>query len=408
MKILPILLFFLSHTLFLFSSIDLGVDLFFQDGHLEALKGKRVGLITNHTGVDKRLRRTASLLKEHEKDYSFVALFAPEHGINGVAYASEKVEGEKSVLGLPVHSLHGKTRRPTEEMLKGIDVLIYDIQDIGVRSFTYISTLFYVMEEAVKKNIEVIVLDRPNPIDGLLVDGPMMEEKWRSFIGYANVPYCHGMTAGELALFFNTEYKIKCKLKVVKMRGWKRAMSFKDTGLYWVPPSPHMPEADTPLFYATTGIIGQLSVVNIGVGYTLPFKLIGAPWINGKELALKLNEQKLPGVHFVPFYYRPFYGMFKAEDCEGVMIVATNSETFRPLSVQYMIIGILKTLYPKKMEPKIKSISSNAKNLFAKANGSEIIYSLLETEKYPAWKMIAHQKEEREAFLIKRQKYLLY
>ena len=199
-------------------------------------------------------------------------------------------------------------------MLKGIDLLIYDIQDIGSRSYTFLSTLLYVMEEAAKQQIKVMVLDRPNPINGIVMDGPMLEEKWRSFLGYINVPYCHGMTIGELAQYFNGEYKIGCDLEVIPMKGWKRTMSFKDTHLPWVPTSPHVPEAETALVYPVTGILGELGIVNIGIGYTLPFKLIGAPWIQAEAFAEQLNQQQFPGVRFLPFYYRPFYGKFEGEN----------------------------------------------------------------------------------------------
>ncbi|MBI3236525.1 MAG: DUF1343 domain-containing protein [Chlamydiales bacterium] len=227
------------------ATVQLGTDLFFQEEHIKKWKGKRVGLITNHTGVDSRLRPTVDLFLDHEKQIKLVALFAPEHGIHGQAHAAESVEDLKKYRGIPVYSLHGIHRRPTAEMLKGIDLIVYDIQDIGCRSYTYTTTLFYVMEEAAKKGIPVVVLDRPNPINGLIVDGPMLEEKWRSFIGYINVPYCHGMTVGELARFFNEKYRIGCDLHVVWMKGWKRSMSYQDTGLHWVPTSPHIPEADS-------------------------------------------------------------------------------------------------------------------------------------------------------------------
>src|SRR5579872_1645162 len=195
--------------------VSLGVDVFFKEGYDEILKNKRVGIITNHTGVNGALRPTIDIFKERSGEFTVAALFTPEHGLNGVAYAGESVESGKKKQNIPIHSLHGKTRRPTERMLKGIDVLIFDIQEIGARSYTYATTLFYVMEEAAKKGIDVIVLDRPNPLNGVMVDGPMLKAEWRSFVGYINVPYCHGMTIGELARFFNEEYKVGCKLKVV-------------------------------------------------------------------------------------------------------------------------------------------------------------------------------------------------
>jgi uncharacterized protein YbbC (DUF1343 family) len=383
--------------------VDLGVDCFFKEGRVKELEGKRIGLITNHTGVNKEGITTQKLLERF-----LSALFCPEHGLDGSAYAWEKVEDKKEKNKIPIYSLHGKTKRPTAEMLEGLDVLIYDIQDVGIRAYTYATTLFYTMEEASKRGIQVIVLDRPNPINGLIVDGGMLEEKWRSYIGYINVPYCHGMTIGELAWFFNIEYQIGCKLEVIPMKGWKRSMSFRETGLMWIPTSPHIPEPDTPLFCASTGILGELGIVNIGVGYTLPFKVVGAPWIDADTFASKLNEQKLSGVRFSSFHYRPFYGIFKGKDCHGVLIQVTDFVSYHPLQVQYLLIGMLKSLYPRKVEEALRRLDTGKRDLFCKANGNGEIYRLLQNEKYVAWKMISYQKQEREQFKKRRNKYLLY
>lgn len=389
----------------LFGKVDLGVDIFFQDGYDTGYHKKRVALVSNHTGVDKHLVPTIDVLLN--KGVNLVALFSPEHGWSGSGYAWEKIENQK-VKKLTVYSLHGKTRRPTAEMLKGIDVIIYDIQDIGVRSYTYATTLFYVMEEAAKQDIAVVVFDRPNPINGLIIDGGMLEEKWRSFIGYVNVPYCHGMTIGELAKFFNGEYKIGCKLKVIPMKGWKRGMTFAETGLAWIPTSPHIPESDTPLFYASTGILGELDLVNIGVGYTLPFKVIGAPWIDAEAFAAKLNSQLLPGVRFFPFHYRPFYGSMNGKECHGVLIRVTDMGRYQPLSVQYLLMGMLKSLYPEQIKVYLEKVNGTKKRLFNLANGNDEIYRLMRYEQYAAWKMIAYQKAEREKFKKRRTKYLIY
>lgn len=400
------ILFLLLLSLSLYAHpVKVGIDRLFEPQYSGLVKNKRVGLITNHTGVDSQLSSNIKILKSHAH---LVAIFCPEHGIDGAARADEKIEHSKDRDGIHIYSLHGETRRPTVEMLKDVDILLYDIQEIGCRSYTYISTLFYAMEEATKKGIPVVVLDRPNPMGGLVIDGPMLQEKWRSFMGYINVPYCHGMTVAELARYFNTEYKIGCKLHIVPMEGWQRRMTFKETGLAWIPTSPYIPESDTPFFYASTGILGALGVVNIGIGYTLPFKVIGAPWIDGYHLAEKLNEQKLPGVKFVPFYYQPFYGKFAKEQCEGVKIIITSPHIYRPLAVQYMLIGMLKSLYPAQFQAKLNQFTDADKSSFCKVNGNSEILSIITNENFIAWKLIGYDKEERSAFLEKRKKYLMY
>lgn len=389
------------------AKVTVGVDVLFSEDHATLLKGKKIGLITNHTAVNKQLNLTADVLKSqaHHYGYTLVALFAPEHGIDGAIHA-EKVCHSTDVDGMPIYSLHGETRRPTTEMLKGIDTLVYDIQDIGSRSYTYSSTLFYAMEEAAKRHIEVIVLDRPNPLNGIIVDGPMLEDKWRSFVGYINVPYCHGMTIGELAQFFNQEYKVECKLTVIPMKGWRRSMTFQDTGLTWIPTSPYIPESSTVFYYPTTGILGEMPIVNIGIGYTLPFKIIGAPWIDAKQFAKHLNAQKFPGVHFIPFHYRPFYGRFAQEDCHGVQIVITNAMIYKPVCTQYLIIGMLKSLYPEKFKQGMESLKSR-KEMFCKVNGTEAVYQVMREMEHIVWKLRSFHQKERETFLLLRKKYLI-
>ncbi|NGX46623.1 MAG: hypothetical protein K940chlam2_01819 [Chlamydiae bacterium] len=388
------------------AQVTLGVERFFEEGLVEKYSGKRVGLITNHTGVNKELKLTAQQMKECSS-LKLVALFTPEHGLSGIERASAQVAHGKW-QGIPVYSLHGDARRPSEQMLEGIDLLIFDIQDIGCRSYSYASTLYYAMEEAAKYKIPLIVLDRPNPMGGVVSDGPMLETSLRSFLGYINVPYCHGMTIGELARYFNGEYKVGCALEVVKMAGWKREMPHAATGLPWVPTSPYIPEADTPYYYATTGLIGALGVVSIGIGYTLPFKVIGAPWIDANDLAEKLQSQKLPGVSFLPFHYRPFYGKFKEKECHGVKIVITDPLIYRPVATQYMMMGLLKTLYPKHFQAAIARIGPAERNLFNKANGNSAILDIVFKEKYIAWKLADWDAPSRKTFMEKRVPYLLY
>lgn len=384
------------------ASVKTGLDLFFEKKIYENYCGKKIGIITNHTGRNSEGKSLLDLFDE-KKELRVIALFSPEHGMGGNVQAGVEVPSLCST-GRPVYSLYGKTRRPTEEMLQGIDVLIYDIQDLGTRSYTYATTLFFVMEEAAKRKIEVIVLDRPNPLGGKIVDGPMLQEEMRSFIGYINVPYCHGMTIGELALLFNERYEVHCALKVIPMEGWHRGMLYKETGLQWIPPSPQIPDAETAFFYPATGILGELKLVSIGVGYTLPFRVIGAPWIDAEVFAKKLNEQKIKGVRFIPFHFSPFHGFFAEELCHGVLVQVTDPNVFHPVTVQYLILGILKSLYPEKI---LSHLSQNSCDMFSKANGTKEVIDLLGKEKYPSWKLMALHEKERKEFLKIRKKYLL-
>lgn len=402
-----ILLIILRSLLCADPSIQLGVDLFFKEGHINQLRGKNVALVTNQTGVSSELRSTLELLKEAATDFKLAAIFSPEHGLAGVSYAEEKI-GVRKQGQIPCYSLHGDHLRPTQEMLKNIDVILYDIQEIGCRSYTFATTLYYVMEEAAKKGIEVIVLDRPNPLGGLMVDGPMLQESNRSFVGYINTPYCHGMTIGELARYFNGEYRVKCRLKVILMKGWRRSMTFQETGLIWIPTSPQIPEADTPFFYPATGLLGGLSLVSIGVGYTLPFKVVGAPWIDAHQLAAALNRQKLKGVKFFPFHFKPFFGLYKQQECQGVRIVIADPKNYHPVTVDYLIMGVLKSLYPQEVTQRLKALPEKKRKMFANVNGTTAIFDLLLYEKYPGWKMASIDQNERAAFLEKREQYLLY
>lgn len=389
------------------AKVLLGVENLFSPSHQAILKGKQVGLITNHTAIDSKGTSIIDLFKEHAQagGYTLVALFAPEHGLNGMQHADENVKDARDEDGIPIYSLHGTTRRPTAAMLKDITLLVFDIQDIGSRSYTYISTMFYAMEEAAKAHIPFVVLDRPNPLGGDLVDGPMLEEKWRSFVGYIDVPYCHGLTVGELAQFFNAEYKVGCDLTVIPMQGWQRKMTFKETGLIWIPTSPQMPEAETPFYYPTTGLLGELQIVNIGVGYTLPFKVLGAPWINGEQFSEKLNAQQFPGVRFQPFHYKPFFGRFVGESCQGVYVVVTDPQVYLPVTTQFLLLGVLKSLYPTQFQKGLEA-SKQREEMFNKVSGTAEVYRILKDDQYIVWKLRGLHQQERENYLRKRKAYL--
>ncbi|MCP5470340.1 MAG: DUF1343 domain-containing protein [Chlamydiales bacterium] len=407
MKLKALLITFFSASCLL-GFVRVGADVLVEENtYIDMIKNRRIGLISNQSAINHDYLTTLEILQKHH--YNVEAVFAPEHGYFGNAHAGEKMH-HQMIGEIPLLSMHGDTRRPTPEMLKDIDVLVYDIQDIGARSYTYVTTLFYCMEEAAKHHIPVIVLDRPNPMGGHVVDGPTLKDENRSYMSYVAVPYCHGMTVGELARFFNTEYKVGCDLTIVPMKGWKRGQTFEQTGLHWVPLSPQIPEADTPFFYATTGLIGHCSFLSIGIGYTLPFKIVGAPWVDAKHFAHVLNSQQLPGVNFQPFYFRPFFGKFKLKDCEGVRIVITDTDTYLPFTTQYTMIGIMKNLYSEHFKETMREIerTNEKKKVFHQLNGSEEVMQIFNEERFIIWKLRTIIQRDRERFLPIRQKYLLY
>jgi len=337
------------------------------------LEGKRVGLITNPTGVDNRLKSTIDILFE-APNVKLVALFGPEHGVRGDVHAGDKVDNSAdSRTGLPVFSLYGKTRKATPDMLKGIDVLVYDIQDNGCRSFTFISTMGLAMEAAAENNIEFVVLDRPNPLGGEKIEGNLTEDPFISFVSQFKIPYLYGQTCGELAWMLNEEnmLKKKCKLTVVEMKGWRRKMSWEDTGLEWVVASPHIPNKQSSYFYPATGILGELGYVSIGVGYTLPFEIVGAPWIKGDELAIAMNKLNLEGLVFRPIYFKPFYATFKDENCQGVQIHIMDFKKAKLSEVQFYLMQELNKLNPDKAV--FDHANKDRFNMFDKVSGSDQI-----------------------------------
>lgn len=316
------------------------------------LEGKRVGLITNPTGVDNELRSTIDILHE-APNVNLVALYGPEHGVRGDVHAGDHVSDQRDpATGLPVYSLYGKTRKATPEMLKDVDILVYDIQDIGCRSFTYISTLGLAMEAAAENGKELIVLDRPNPLGGLKVEGNLTEDDCISFVSQFKIPYVYGLTCGELALLLNGERMltggVQCKLTVIKMKGWKRRMDYTATGLQWIPSSPHIPHPHSAFFYPVSGILGELGYMSIGVGYTIPFQMFAAPWAEADKLADALNDLHVPGVIFRPIYLKPFYSVGKGEQLQGVQVHITDYAR-APLSpLQFLVMQEVARLWPER------------------------------------------------------------
>ncbi len=323
-----------------------------RDNDFKQLKGKKVGLITNATGVDSQLKSTVDILHE-AGEVNLVALYGPEHGVRGDHDAGEKVaQYTDEITGIPVYSLYGKTRKPTPEMLADIDVLVYDIQDIGSRSYTFISSMGMAMEAAAENDKEFIVLDRPNPIGGLRIEGNIVEEGYSSFVSKYKIPYVYGLTCGELAYLLNEEGMLengaKCKISVIEMQGWKRNMSFEDTGLEWVPTSPHIPHKHSPFYYPATGIIGELYSLSIGVGYTLPFQTFAAEWIEPNAMAKEMNAFGLEGVTFRPVSFKPYYSSMKGITLHGVQIHITDFEKAPLSTLQFYFLEAHYKLHPDK------------------------------------------------------------
>jgi uncharacterized protein YbbC (DUF1343 family) len=296
--------------------VKTGIDVL-ESENFAPLAGHRVALITNQTGRDSAGRRTIDVLAR-APGVKLVAIFSPEHGLFGTADARVSSTKEAST-GLPVFSLYGDTERPTEKMLEGVDALVYDIQDAGVRFYTYETTLGYAMEAAARKGIPVYVLDRPDPISGDLVEGPMLDGDLVSFVGYFPLPVRHGMTIGELAGLFNGERKLGAKLLVVKMRGWRRSDWYDETGLAWVNPSPNLRNMIEAALYPGVGMIEGANL-SVGRGTDTPFEVLGAPWIDSKKFADYLNARRIQGVRFLPYDFTPRENRFAGEICHGVQM----------------------------------------------------------------------------------------
>lgn len=345
--------------------VKTGADLLFEK-HMNLIEGKRVGLVTNHTAVLSNGRHLADALHD-DKRTTLVALFGPEHGVRGDAPAGDQIADTiDSRTGAPTFSLYGAINKPTKEMLKDVDVLIFDIQDVGVRFYTYISTLSYSLEAAAEQNIPCIVLDRPNPIRGTWVEGFNRDDSLRSFVGLHPIVLADGMTIGELATMYNEEGwlkdGIKANLTVVKMEGWKRTMWYDQTGLKWLPPSPNIPTLETAILYPGTCLFEGTNLSE-GRGTLRPFENIGAPYIDGATWAKTLNEMNLPGVRFDPAEFTPQSIPTMAtrpkrlgEKCGGVMVKITDRDLLEPVKVGVAMLVAVKKLYPDSLRWRQRSI----------------------------------------------------
>ena len=401
-------------------TVKTGIEVL-RDNRFDLLRGKRVGLCTNPTGVDRNLKSTIDILHEAE-GVQLVALYGPEHGVRGNEHAGDAVGNEVDArTGVTMYSLYGKTRRPTKQMMDEIDVMVYDIQDNGCRSFTYISTMGVLMDVCAEYGKEFVVLDRPNPLGGEKIEGNLVEDGCFSFVSKFRIPYVYGLTCGELARLLNTPMKDidpssdsdltyggfqkPCKLTVVEMQGWQRGMNFDDTGLPWVVASPHIPFSHSAYFYPATGIFGELGYLSIGVGYTMPFELMGAAWVSADSLADALNALDLPGLRFRPIYYKPYYSVGKGEMFQGVQIHITDFQKARLSEIQFIVVQEMMRQHPER--DILRLCDSSRLSMFDKVCGCKQIRERF--MKNYRWDDIKdYWRKDEEDFRKLAKKYYLY
>jgi uncharacterized protein YbbC (DUF1343 family) len=370
-----------------------GIDVLAADGCAQ-LAGRKVGLITNHTGRTADGRRTVDVLHA-AKDVKLVALFSPEHGWDGVL--DEKVgDTTDRATGLRVHSLYGETRVPTDAMLAGVDTLVFDIQDIGCRFYTYVATMRNAMEAAAKKGLRFVVLDRPNPIGGVAMEGPVLGDEKRDFVGAHRVPLRHGMTAGELARMITGEDGLGGDLQIVRCEGWHRADTYDRTGLPWIDPSPNMRRLSQALTYPGIGLLEGTNL-SVGRGTDTPFEILGAPWIDGVALATALRAAELPGVAFVPVVFTPTASKFRSERCSGVHVLVTDWKTFQPVRTGLHVACALRRLFGDKWDTKkLDWLLKHPPTRDAILAGT------------PAEAIVATWQQELDLFRLRRKPFLLY
>jgi uncharacterized protein YbbC (DUF1343 family) len=407
-KILSILLFLPCLLFSQNQKVLLGIDVLEKE-NFSLLNNKRVGLITNHTGVNSKLILTVDLLNKTPK-VKLISVFSPEHGFHGLGRAGESIDDfTDAKTGVKFYSLYGKRTKPTKEMLEDIDVLVYDIQDIGCRSYTYISTLGLAMEAAAENKKEFVVLDRPNPLGGIRIEGNIVENGFNSFVSQYKIPYVYGLTCGELAYLLNEERmltnKAKSDLNIVKMTGWKRWMRFEDTGLLWVPTSTNVPYSSTASYLVATGVLGELITISIGISYTLPFQTFAAEWIDPDTLASNMNKLNLAGVLFRPISYKANYGVWLDKILRGVQIHFTDIDNVNLLELQFYFMQVHNKLYPEK---KIFQLADTTRiRMFDRVMGTDQIRKKF-GQRYRVEDIEAYLKKDINPFRELSKKYYLY
>src|SRR5213594_2566848 len=373
-----------------------GIEVF-VDHPLALVRGKRVGLITNQSGIDRQRRSTIDLLRGM-RELTLVALYSPEHGIRGVAETRVASTVDEKT-GLPIHSLYGDTDKPTPRMLEGIDVLVYDIQDLGVRQYTYESTLALAMQAAAEKGIPIVVLDRPNPITGTILEGDILEPAYHSFVGIYPVLSRHGMTLGELAKMYNAEQRIGAELTVVPVEGWRRGMWWDQTGLPWVNPSPNIRRLEAAIHYPGTVFFEAINVSE-GRGSDLPFEQIGAPWLKNTEVVAAMNAMNLPGIRFetVAFRVAESANKYPGQLLNGVRFILTDRDAYRPLATSLLMIDLIRRLHPDQFQWADSTIERHG--------GTARLRRAIEAGTLP--ELLREWERDQVTFRAKRTPYLIY
>ena len=394
-----------------------GLDVVIQE-EFAPLAGKRVGLITNQSGITSEGRSNIDVLwraahpQTGKAPFTLVALFSPEHGLRGRVGAGAQVEDSHDrQTKLPIYSLYGGVQKPTRAMLRGLDALVFDIQDIGSRSYTYISTLGFCMQAAAQNHLDFLVLDRPNPLGGERVEGNIPSPEFRSFVGKYPVPYLHGLTVGELARMLNDKkdgekyllHQVPCRLRVIPMQGWRRVMTWEETGLPWVPTSPHIPFARTALYYAATGTVGELPTLSIGIGTPLPFEYAGAPGLDAAAYAAELTRRALPGVRFVPANWIPGHGVYKGRRCTGVHIEFTDAPRCELTRLNFELMAAA-----RQVKPSLNFFTDREMTrMFDLVNGTDRVRKEFVAGKSASALWSAWNKAS-ESFRVRRKPFLLY
>lgn len=393
------------------SVVRTGIDVLI-DSNFSQIKNKRIAVLANYTARNSRGIETVKLLQSNF-NFDFKYIFTPEHGYFTNVPAGLAVDND-SIYGIPIYSLYGNVRKPAQTLMKEIDAIVIDIQDIGVRSYTYISTIFKTMQQASQYNKEVIILDRPNPIGGLIVDGNVLDLKFKSFVGIVPISYIHGLTIGELATMINEEGWLdanetrfsKCKLSVIKMENWQRWMSWEDTGLEWYPTSPHVPTMESVRGIATLGIFGELGFLSIGIGTTSPFQYIGHNSFEPSKLQQISDKLAFNGLNLNITKYRPFYGFSSGKDLWGIYLKFPLNNEFKPYSTGIKIFNEIKKHYPKLFDK--ASISKKQIEMFNKVTGTDELFEFIFSKSDNSEQIDKLMNKGLNNFLVLRNKYLIY